>query len=455
MTNRFIGFYRPEEHQFASLWQTATIVIDANLLLNLYCYPKAAREEMLGVLEKVADRLWVPFHAVLEYQRNRAAILKEQKGRFRDVRDIVASARGDLRNKLEQLNLPERHSLIDPASLLDSVEEAVQDFLSKLDKLEEEQVDVHQHDSLRDRIDKILVGCVGEEPSQAELDAVKADALKRFEFNIPPGNADAGKDQGKNPRYSYGGLKYDSALGDLYIWKQLLSYSAKANPSGVILVTDDRKPDWWNIIDSGGRKTLGPRPELIDEIRRESGVQSFWMYKADQFVKHARERISAEVSDQSIAQIQATAPTFRILSDATFDYAERAEQAVFEWVDQFTFGDVTSTPFDSCDFVTKDFQGNEHGYEVIVASQSISETIDRLRGQVARAFSIRNQGVYEQYTIVLVTRGPKSSQRILEKMREMRLQYPEDVEVIIGHVGPGVGEGYHFVEDTRIEDLRT
>ena len=59
MRDLFPGYYAPED--FQELWDKATFVLDANVLLNLYRFPKPAAEELLRVLDKVSDRLWVPY----------------------------------------------------------------------------------------------------------------------------------------------------------------------------------------------------------------------------------------------------------------------------------------------------------------------------------------------------------------------------------------------------------
>ena len=39
-------------------------MIDANVLLNLYRYNESPRDDLLEVLQKVGDRLWVPHQVI-------------------------------------------------------------------------------------------------------------------------------------------------------------------------------------------------------------------------------------------------------------------------------------------------------------------------------------------------------------------------------------------------------
>lgn len=54
-------------------------------------------------------------------------------------------------------------------------------------------------------------------------------------------------------------------------------------------------------------KTVGPHPELIREIRREGGIELFWMYSSVQFVEHANKYSTASVSSESVAEIKQVA----------------------------------------------------------------------------------------------------------------------------------------------------
>ena len=40
-------------------------MLDANVLLNLYRYPEPARKDLFKVLNKIKERIWVPYHAAL------------------------------------------------------------------------------------------------------------------------------------------------------------------------------------------------------------------------------------------------------------------------------------------------------------------------------------------------------------------------------------------------------
>ncbi len=89
MKELFSGYYSPSEIDFQKIWQSATFVLDANILLNMYRYPEEARRQLFTVVQSIAPRLWVPYQAALEFQRNRLTVIAEQKKRFSDVRKVL------------------------------------------------------------------------------------------------------------------------------------------------------------------------------------------------------------------------------------------------------------------------------------------------------------------------------------------------------------------------------
>lgn len=97
-------------------------------------------------------------------------------------------------------------------------------------------------------------------------------------MQLPPGYMDSKKDKDKiGDKYSYGGLVYHRKFGDLTFWKQIIEEAKSRKIKHLIFITDDDKEDWWLIADYMGEKQIGPRPELIEEIRREAGTEHFYM----------------------------------------------------------------------------------------------------------------------------------------------------------------------------------
>lgn len=114
---------------------------------------------------------------------------------------------------------------------------------------------------------------------------------ERYKARIPPGFEDA-KQKAVPDKY-----------GDLIFRNQILD-RAKAIQKPVLLVTDDRKEDWWLTVsdrqDSNQpRIIVGSHPLLIREMRTVAG-QRLWMYVLSDFVSESRERLKNVEADQAV-----------------------------------------------------------------------------------------------------------------------------------------------------------
>jgi|SRR6266853_4022594 len=195
MKTQFPGFYSQAAPDGELLAEGSVVVFDANVLLNLYRYPAGASADLLALMEKISQRVWIPFQAALEYQRNRLEVIAEQKRRFREVRKVLAKTASSLDNELAALQLRKRHSTIDTTLLLNEISTAKDKFDLQLGELERSQRDVFDADSIRERLDAIFESRIGSPPvDQAWLDKIAEEGRSRYKFQIPPGYRDQAKE---------------------------------------------------------------------------------------------------------------------------------------------------------------------------------------------------------------------------------------------------------------------
>ena len=302
MKDKFRGYYHLSESEVNALWEKCVFVLDANVLLNLHRYPEKARNDLINAIKVVKDRLWVPHYAALEYQRNRLSVIAEQKARFGEVRGILVDMVPSLQNELSQLQLEKRHSSIKLESFVTELQSSIEKCVKALTELELQQKDVHQDDPIRDQLDKILT--IGQAPKdQQELDDTLKDGDGRYSNRVPPGYLDSDKEKQKEAAFSYGGITYKRKFGDLLIWKQIIGYAKDKKKTHIVFITDDDKDDWWCRVESQGAKTIGPRPELIEEIYRLADVTHFHMYTSERFLTYAQSQLNLQISDESITQV--------------------------------------------------------------------------------------------------------------------------------------------------------
>lgn len=120
---------------------------------------------------------------------------------------------------------------------------------------------------------------------ETELNKLKEEGKNRYEKSVPPGFKDDKKKNSPTDDHN--------AYGDLIIWKQIMSY-AKEKKTGIVYVTHDQKPDWWNIVKG---KTIGPRTELRKEFYVETN-QEFHMYSMHGFI-HTYNKMNENPIDKS------------------------------------------------------------------------------------------------------------------------------------------------------------
>jgi hypothetical protein len=83
------------------------------------------------------------------------------------------------------------------------------------------------------------------------------------------------------------------------IWSEIIDRAA-ATKRSVIVITDDRKEDWW--LERSGR-TIGPRPEMRKEFSQRVGMD-FWMYNVSRFMEEVAKLKKSAVDDKVIAEVE-------------------------------------------------------------------------------------------------------------------------------------------------------
>lgn len=267
---KYQGWYPKSASEIAALWDNAIFVPDANVLLHCLRHSEVVREELLRLFDVLKDSLWIPYQVGLEFHRNRLDVQLGAQDAYdalsKDQEAIIEKAR----DRLRQLRA---HPTINVAKELAALDMFVADFKTRMETARE----AHPKDEIDaaiGRLTTLLEGRVGDKWKPEQFITIKKEGDDRYTKKVPPGYKDAKKDSGDLNKF-----------GDLIIWKEMM---AKATAEGrpVIFISDDVKEDWWWI--HKGRK-LGPRPELVEEFKAESG-QDFHIYEFSQFLRFAAER---------------------------------------------------------------------------------------------------------------------------------------------------------------------
>jgi PIN like domain len=276
MKDHFGEYYRPSEHEFRDLWENCVFAIDASVLLNVYAYSETTREQLLGLLERLSDRIRMPHQFALEYQRNRVHAIDEQVRNYAKVEEILDDLFKQHFRPITKHPFLSRQTL----KLFDKIRHELSEGRKKHDAL-------FRHDDYFDRL-TALIKVVSPQPNETQLQELHANAKKRYALRIPPGYSDL-KEKGE-----------PGAYGDYIGWTQLVAM-AKKDQKPLILLNDDGKEDWWQIQ---GHRTIGPRPELIAEFHGECGAK-FYMYSSNQFMRFAGKYLKESVEEAAIEEIAA------------------------------------------------------------------------------------------------------------------------------------------------------
>ena len=292
MRDRFPGYYRRTEDELDDIWENGILVLDANVLLNLYRYSEGTREELLGVLRGAKDRLWIPYQVADEFHRNRQTVIMVQRDAYSAVRKSLSDARKNVENKMGQMH--KDPGIVEAKALRKRAEEAFSGLIAEAQELESEAAirsieptNDPDDDKIWQNVIQITEGRVGEGLSSEQLEGVLTQGPQRYESRIPPGYSDANKP----------GKPGDKQFGDLILWFEIIN-KARETQKPALLVTDDRKEDWWS---ESGEGTV-PRPELVNELHKEAEVL-FHMLKPLDFVKWAGPKVNQEISEEAAGEI--------------------------------------------------------------------------------------------------------------------------------------------------------
>ncbi|GIO07996.1 hypothetical protein J31TS6_40240 [Brevibacillus reuszeri] len=292
MRKSFPGYYKPSEVELKEAWKDCLIVLDANVLLNLYRYTDSTRETLLKVIKIHADKIWIPHQVAFEFHFNRISVIDQQFQAYAQVSEIIAAIPNKLASELGQYS---KHPTINIKEIITAISEITDKISNKMINQSEGHPNFLKNDSLGETLSNILSEKVGEPFDQEKLEEIYKEGAVRYERKIPPGF----KDNTKKEIKFFRDQVIESKFGDLIVWKQLIQ-KAKEVKKPIILVTDDTKEDWWQKLRG---MTFGPRPELVDEIMVATG-NKFYMYQTDKFMQAAEKQLD-EGSSQAIEEVRA------------------------------------------------------------------------------------------------------------------------------------------------------
>ncbi|MDR6458647.1 hypothetical protein J2786_001740 [Chryseobacterium vietnamense] len=281
MKTTFQGYYKKTEEEIEAIWNNGLIIFDANVLLNLYRYSDTTRETLIDLISKFSDKIYIPHQAALEYNRNRYEVIAEQEKAYKDFLNKIHQIQQDLQSTNK------------PPFLSSSIDSELNKVFENVSKEVEESIkkycDFLKEDPIYNKLTEFFRLKVGEEFNSKELEEIYKEGEDRYTKKIPPGFEDEKTKDGLRK------------FGDLILWKQIIKLSKDLNKD-VILITDERKIDWWWKLKDG--RNMGPRQELVEEIYKESQKQ-FHMYSSERFLSYGQTYLKEQINKKALEEIQA------------------------------------------------------------------------------------------------------------------------------------------------------
>lgn len=281
MKELFPGYYRKTENEIKEIWENGIIMFDTNVFLNLYRYSDSTRTTILELIQKFSKQIYLPHQAALEYNRNRYEVIAEQEKAYNDFLEKIAQIQKDLQSTSKppflSIQVDKELNLV-----FDKVSAEVNSSIKKY-------CDYLKTDPIYDSISRLFRNRITKEFNKEELNAIYKEGEDRYRNKRPPGFED---EKTKN-----GNRKY----GDLVFWKQIITKAKELNKD-VILITDERKIDWWWKIKDG--RNMGPRQELVEEIKLYANV-NFHMYSSERFLTYGQSFLKEKVNQKALEEIQA------------------------------------------------------------------------------------------------------------------------------------------------------
>lgn len=282
MKSLYPGYFKPSNTDFQAMWQDGIFVFDANVLLNLYRYSQATREQLLTIISEFGNRIWIPRKVADEFFDHRLEVLGKQIKQYDEMKTSLERILADLEN-------PRQHPFV-IGETLEAIKKLFGQVQSELANSQKHLLEGLNNDEILHNLGELLEGKVGPNFTSDELDAIYTEGAKRVEKKIPPGFMDAKEKAKCGDNYCI--------YGDLIIWKQIL-LKAKADQRGVIFVSDDKKEDWW--LEFNGRR-ISPLPFLTQEFHDET-KQLFFMYTVEKYVENSGEFLKTNINPEVIKEV--------------------------------------------------------------------------------------------------------------------------------------------------------
>lgn len=268
---------------------TALVVVDTNVLLDLYRYVSSPREALVEALRSLGDRIFIPHQVSVEFWRGREGALNDAAIKSPKAIDDLSAAHDSAtqafnewanRVALDEATRRDAHSTL--ANAFEQLTQTIEKLVGPERAL---RVADTGKDSILDEIVALCEGKVGAQPDASVLETRAKEGKRRADVGEPPGF----KDKKKEPA---------RVVGDYLLWCEAMD-AAEARGTDLVLVTRDTKEDWWKIV---AGEAVGPRVELVEEFWEKSSGRRAYFLRPSQFVSMVAEK-AGQPESETVGQL--------------------------------------------------------------------------------------------------------------------------------------------------------
>ncbi|MEH6853177.1 PIN-like domain-containing protein [Priestia megaterium] len=240
------------------------IVCDTNVYLGLYRFSPDYANFALDCLREIQEHIMLPYTVKIEYNKHHHSLFKRRQDKIEnsieDTMKLIEKQQNSLKNSCATLitrQFPGAHEF------QDEIDEKYNELKTMLtDYFQERSVLTLIQDSWTNDVVKTFVerlvdsNQIMQDLTRDMIYSICEDGEKRYKKQVPPGHKD-GKTKDGIRKYS-----------DLILWKEIIQF-AKEKQKNIIFVTDDVKPDWWNI-ENDKYELL---PQLVQEFAKDTKIR--------------------------------------------------------------------------------------------------------------------------------------------------------------------------------------
>ena len=295
------------------------IVLDTNVLLELYRQPANISLDVISALKRILNNIYIPRQVYDEYLKNYHKICGNEKKKYKKVTEELSDSLKKLQNDIaKKIGEYRKHNYTDISKLQNDLNDKIKDIqniITNFEKSHHEEIQLNidflENDKVKEFIDLLYnQSNIGGKITFSKKLLILQEGQIRYDNLIPPGFRDSAK---------VGEAKY----GDLFVWKDIIAIVKEKN-TNIIFVCNDTKEDWW---EKNKDTPIDLRQELNEEFKETNPSLSIHFLTLDKFFSYLAEELKLGKS-KSALQLSALDDIKSILDD----YEDEIYQSIGEYL---------------------------------------------------------------------------------------------------------------------------